>query len=252
MIAKPMSTVLLAYRYARRGEWRKVRALLGPPRRYWNGKLIADRWLEYVYGWLPLMGDVYNSSQALSNILGSEGNTLSAQSSESAKGTYEFIDPSGNFTGSYEMSYKVRCGLTATVSSEFLAGANALGVTNPLAIGWDLIPFSFVVDWFVPVGNVLEACSAYLGLQPANGYKTGVMEIKKVSRHNGGGYTSPVNQHGHWESVHVVERGNLTVETKLFNRIAILGFPTPQLYGSKNPLSDGHVLNALALLRQLL
>jgi hypothetical protein len=34
---------------------------------------------------------------------------------------------------------------------------NGLGLNNPVGIAWELIPFSFVVDWFVPVGKWLTA-----------------------------------------------------------------------------------------------
>lgn len=31
----------------------------------------------------------------------------------------------------------------------------ALGLNNPLGVMWELVPFSFVVDWFIPVGETL-------------------------------------------------------------------------------------------------
>lgn len=32
-----------------------------------------------------------------------------------------------------------------------------VGLTNPLSVAWELIPFSFVVDWFLPIGKYLDA-----------------------------------------------------------------------------------------------
>jgi len=32
----------------------------------------------------------------------------------------------------------------------------SLGVNNPVSIVWNAIPFSFVLDWFLPIGNMLE------------------------------------------------------------------------------------------------
>lgn len=36
--------------------------------------------------------------------------------------------------------------------------SQALGLTSPLSTTWELIPFSFVLDWFIPVGDALKEC----------------------------------------------------------------------------------------------
>lgn len=38
-----------------------------------------------------------------------------------------------------------------------------LGITNPALIAWELLPWSFVADWFVPVGDYLSLLDATLG-----------------------------------------------------------------------------------------
>jgi hypothetical protein len=35
-----------------------------------------------------------------------------------------------------------------------------LGLTDPLSVAWELIPYSFVVDWFVPIGTYLDNLNA--------------------------------------------------------------------------------------------
>jgi hypothetical protein len=40
---------------------------------------------------------------------------------------------------------------------------SALGLTNPALVGWELVPFSFVVDWFTPIGSWLESLTAFEG-----------------------------------------------------------------------------------------
>jgi hypothetical protein len=39
-----------------------------------------------------------------------------------------------------------------------------MGLTNPLVVAWELIPFSFVADWFIQVGDYLTALTALQGL----------------------------------------------------------------------------------------
>jgi len=65
-------------------------------------------------------------------------------------------------TGSWKFRYQrsVRYGFSAPEVTGFLARlrqfVEKLGVLDPAAI-WDVIPFSFVVDWFVGVGKWLHA-----------------------------------------------------------------------------------------------
>lgn len=40
-----------------------------------------------------------------------------------------------------------------------------LGVTNPALFAWEVIPFSFVFDWFVGVGDYLEGLTALHGIE---------------------------------------------------------------------------------------
>ena len=48
--------------------------------------------------------------------------------------------------------------------------ANRLGLVNPLSVAWELVPFSFVVDWFSGVGNVLDGYTDLLGLSVVDTY----------------------------------------------------------------------------------
>lgn len=41
---------------------------------------------------------------------------------------------------------------------------NQLGLVNPAYVLWDAVPFSFVADWFLPVGRYLQSYSDWVGL----------------------------------------------------------------------------------------
>lgn len=41
--------------------------------------------------------------------------------------------------------------------------AKRFGITNPLSAGYELIPLSFVLDWFIPVGDYLASLDALVG-----------------------------------------------------------------------------------------
>ncbi len=39
---------------------------------------------------------------------------------------------------------------------EALATQRSLGLTDPYSVAWDLLPFSFIADWFIPIGTYLD------------------------------------------------------------------------------------------------
>jgi hypothetical protein len=45
----------------------------------------------------------------------------------------------------------------------------SIGLINPSTVVWELIPFSFVVDWFLPIGNFLHGLSALTGTSTQQG-----------------------------------------------------------------------------------
>lgn len=54
------------------------------------------------------------------------------------------------------VSKTVRYGLLYETSA-FMSGAGSLGLTRPLSTAWELVPYSFVFDWFLNVGGWLDA-----------------------------------------------------------------------------------------------
>lgn len=77
--------------------------------------------------------------------------------------------------------------------------ASSLGLNNPAGIVWEAIPFSFVVDWIVPVGDFIE------NLNP--GAKTFDGDIRVVSCHHtiktdaAASWYSPTNPDGGYQKV---------------------------------------------------
>jgi hypothetical protein len=114
---------------------------------------VSGRWLELQYGWMPLIKDTYEASKAFEAI--SQGpRSSTVRTSRSVKlhreigfGTsdYFLIDVDETYRKSiqYEMYEEM------TVERQ-------LGLMDPLSVGWEILPWSFVVDWFIPIGTYLE------------------------------------------------------------------------------------------------
>lgn len=44
------------------------------------------------------------------------------------------------------------------------------GLLNPLSVAWELMPLSFVADWFLPIGSYLSGFDANLRFDVTSGY----------------------------------------------------------------------------------
>jgi hypothetical protein len=110
-------------------------------------KALADLWLSYRYLIMPL---IYSAEDIVEQIETHGFKFQTDRSSVTSKGT--FPDPQTGVitdTGTYEVRW------TATGKSSFNASPlKGLGL-NPVRTAWELIPFSFVVDWFINLGNLL-------------------------------------------------------------------------------------------------
>jgi hypothetical protein len=72
-----------------------------------------------------------------------------------------------NWTGVLEYDFTeslfVKVVLHYEESGSGLQTLQQLGITNPVGLIWELIPYSFIVDWFVPIGDYLSSLDRFLG-----------------------------------------------------------------------------------------
>lgn len=245
-LAKTVSSVAKALLAARRGRWGKVAEHLGVPFKRTYGKTAAEKWLEYQYAWMPLLGDIYDTHALLQDGFRKKAMMMSSvrvlSDTETLKGnTFEAKVRRGHATVKYRGKVFYR------VNDSALSKLNQLGLINPLEVAWAIVPYSFVIDWFIPVGNYLEALSARLGVDFVDGFYSVTVES------NASIWPRVTSLWGPLGSVDP-EKTSTTMCTvsslKSFRRWRYTGFPVPGLY-YKNPFSSNHVTSALALLRQL-
>jgi hypothetical protein len=65
---------------------------------------------------------------------------------------------------------KIACNVR--IDNPALATAQAVGLTNPALVAWELVPYSFVIDWFLPIGNWLTAIAPLVGITPQDVFRT--------------------------------------------------------------------------------
>lgn len=211
----------------------------------------ANTWLEYSYGWKPLINDVYTQAENLANYLTSRANVVRTArgSAKIKKQTDEVIGTPGYWLNpkrtkvTSRVKYVVRYKLTDGQGSL----ADTFGLKNPAIVAWELIPFSFVVDWFMPIGNFLEQLTATQGLTFHSATKSVTHESTSTCRVSAApariGAAKEVRIQG------VTLGGNATQTKYEKSREVLMDFPLPRFPEFKNPLSISHATSGLALLQ---
>lgn len=125
-------------------------------------------WLAYRYGLKPLIKDVQGIIEGLGKAVGNKRSTTRArgaiQRSEIVTANYTLGPVTLRIDKQVVDSLEVR----AMSLDEYVADtASNIGFTTKglLTLPWELVPYSFVADWFVNIGDFLNA------LAPAPGYK---------------------------------------------------------------------------------
>jgi len=132
-------------------------------------KSIARVHLEIQYGWLPLLKDIEDASQHVARSVNSAGQTtfrasLLKQQVSTRTTAWQYGCPSGTTQVEAGGQKTHRRGITARVK-ERPSFAKLNGLTAPETVLWEKLPYSFIIDWFIPVGQWLSARSFASGLQ---------------------------------------------------------------------------------------
>lgn len=154
-------------------------------------KRAANYWLAYYYGFKPLVGDVEGLVELLKEYAdppallvhgrGSGDSDKADTWSVSNNGAGLFAPQSGLDFEEFSR-IKARTTITGRMSDQLLRNLNRTGLLPTPALAWELIPFSFVVDWFVPVGSLLEGLSATSGLVFVDGSTTITSDRRVISK----------------------------------------------------------------------
>lgn len=213
-------------------------------------------WLELQYGWKPLLYDIFAAMDWLNRELLADGATIRGKGlAGEVSSKYSNLNPwaGGSWAGfsSGYTPFKVetttdhacRVSLWFRVSDADKHLLASVGLTNPLSIAWELVKYSFVVDWFAPIGPWLSTLDASLGLEFISGTKSykreataEVVEQCVVSPAVG------------WR---VDSQPNLSLDGRgeYFSRTVYTKRPIPG-FAFRNPVTVSHAITALALLHQ--
>lgn len=130
---------------------------------------LSDSWLEASFGWLPLMSDVRDGAKALARLRYLQYQPIERISARGQTETFREEAGSSGTAGTASFSCKNRTVIQQQVQYKGgikTSAPNArpfaeFGLTPQdfIPTVWELIPWSFVADYFTNIGDILEGYS---------------------------------------------------------------------------------------------
>jgi hypothetical protein len=135
---------------------------------------VKNAWLTTRYGIAPSIMDIAGAVEAVENadkgtfdryIATNRSRRFEAESYRTPEVDTEYFGRYYTFPikrhDTVFRKHEVQVRLDATIDNSFYLTLQDVGVTNPLLTAWEITPYSFVLDWFIGVGDFLSAINAW-------------------------------------------------------------------------------------------
>lgn len=187
---------------------------------------LSAAWLEYNFAIRPLVGDI-NVATALYQdphmVLSKINLTVTASERVSDLRKFRNIVNSGD-TIRYNCEANRRMSVTYSIVDASKVADRALGLNAPSASAWELVPFSWVIDYVVNVGEFLRLRHTTDGLAFSHGYvSTKVTQKTNYTYSKSFNHTSGKTRYSNQRTTRM--RGNVA----FYERDPIYSFPTPSI-----------------------
>lgn len=191
---------------------------------------IGGAWLEYWFGWAPLVGDIMTSVRTITGARPLSKDRVVAKAT--TRDVYHSTWSPGSLPSIQhgEIRVHVRVQARVTVSSGPRVLASQLGLNNPAMTAWNITRFSWLVDWFSNVSRFLDSWNWTDGFTFTDAFFTTSYEGSDLFN---------------YDSVDVVN-------VKFFRVVRSLGIPVYRLTAPRLPksLSPTRAATAISLLLQ--
>lgn len=206
----------------------------------------AKAWLTYTYGIRPLLGTIHGLAEEAIRVKINKVNRYKGRASE------KIIPGSVNlnlYNGWHTNLNTDGEGKTSVTIGGYIASPEfdpgRLTSLNPLSITWELLPYSFVADWFYDLGGYLRGMETALlyDSQWRGGYVTKLWAFDGLLAHAYHGSNS-------YSEFDISYRGRIR---NIFIQRQVLGaFPRPNLPTFGANLGSSRLLSAASLLASML
>jgi hypothetical protein len=255
MLDQSIGTVTLALMNLRKGNFAHAFRILGRPLKK-RLKDPASAWVEFQYGVRPLVNDIVagiNLLQSQVDEASSKMLTASATSTETYKGKEWGFDFPTNTLGliipnkvlSEDNKASSRTEIRFRVDPNKSKSWTSVTFDNPFYFGWVATPWSFAVDWLIPVGDWLLAATANTGFVFVTGHTTHRLQIDSEVEGSTFFFTSDY----YLSSTHQNVLPRMRNRVMVIQRDVHYSWPKPELYVNTSPFrSTQRLANAVALL----
>lgn len=139
-----------------------------PPGKKWRpSEEFFSNWMALRYGWIPTLGSVHSLCEALAQPI--KGKTGVSRGSCNGTFSEDKWDQWGYHRYKRDYSIHVHVQGRVEISDSRLASLNQYGLLNPAAVAWELVSKSFVVGWFLPIGDIIADQTRFVGLKIVEG-----------------------------------------------------------------------------------
>lgn len=206
-------------------------------------KTAANGWLEFQYGWRPLYQDLFGAAEELLKHVLNTLKKFRATSSLPLWGS-ETISNDG-MTLTRHTSGKQACTIVCVFEIPGFS-LDRFSSLNPVSLGWELIPYSFVVDWVLDIGSYLRSFETLLlyGARWKSGYTSEIYHVRQRLTLDGTsqkvGYTYNIRDNNAWW------------KGTSFSRAVLSSAPAPRIPSIHAQMGWQRWLSAGSLMRQVM
>jgi hypothetical protein len=167
---KSLRRGLNAYLAAVKKRSRRIRSTPKSKRKGAAKRIISDTWLEHSFGWVPLIHDIDDGLKTLTDAMVKEwpsSKLVVAYGKDKIKylDSYAIIGtattPYLRFETRQFTEVFVKYYGKVSIGSNSVSNLQRIGldVSNWLPTLWELVPYSFLVDYFTNIGDIVSAAS---------------------------------------------------------------------------------------------
>lgn len=170
-LVKHLTDLAGVFRDIKRGHFGDLYRRFKPPKGFkMKGKSAADLVLEWRFGWQPLWNDIHSAAQALGRDLGDfqvvgKGRGRWTES-DTAAISGQYAEVRDVRTAKYDQRYRLSADVRITNPNMLLW--DSLGLTNPLSVAYEIIPFSFVANYFFSIEEFIQGLCPFMGMELRN------------------------------------------------------------------------------------
>lgn len=225
---------------------REIKKFKSDSDKHWY-QTMANEWLQLQYAWSPMLSDIYAGMDLWKTFPKRPIKVIGQSEIGKTINQYDKGFHLGNINRNVTATHKLRvretmfCSLDDNAISSLTTSASQIGLTNPALLAWDVLPFSFVVDWFLPLNGYLSSLDSMLGIKFLHTVVATKFESSLVNNFYGNGIYNV-----HDSKISGFARSSII--QKDFRRSISYYPPRPIFPSFKNPISTSHAMSALSLM----